>query len=81
MPSFLAAADDPAVLLAQRLSGVDHTTLVGFGTEAGLFQSAGIASVVCGPGSITQTHQTDEYISLAQLTQAKTFLQALARHR
>ena len=56
-------------------------TLVGFGTEAGLFQSAGIASVVCGPGSITQAHQADEYVSLAQLAQAEAFLQALARHR
>jgi len=69
------------VRLAQQLAGTDRTTLVGFGTEAGLFQSAGIASVVCGPGSITQAHQADEYVSLAQLAQAEAFLQALARHR
>ena len=81
VPPFQAALDDPAVRLAQQLAGTDRTTLVGFGTEAGLFQSAGIASVVCGPGSITQAHQADEYVSLAQLAQAETFLQALARHR
>jgi acetylornithine deacetylase len=28
------------------------TTLVAFGTEAGLFKNAGIPTVVCGPGSI-----------------------------
>jgi len=81
VPPFQAAPDDPAVRLAQQLAGTDRTTLVGFGTEAGLFQSAGIASVVCGPGSITQAHQADEYVSLAQLAQAEAFLQALARHR
>jgi len=81
VPPFQAALDDPAVQLAQQLAGTDRTTLVGFGTEAGLFQSAGIASVVCGPGSITQAHQADEYVSLAQLAQAEAFLQALARRR
>ncbi len=77
MPSFLAAADDPAVLLAQRLSGVDHTTLVGFGTEAGLFQRAGIPTVVCGPGSIDQAHQADEFVGLDQLAACEDFLSAL----
>lgn len=81
VPPFEAARDDPAVQLALQLAGTDRTTLVGFGTEAGLFQSAGIASVVCGPGSITQAHQADEYVSLAQLAQAEAFLHALARHR
>ena len=46
MPAFLAAADDPAVLLAQRLAATDATTLVAFGTEAGLFQRAGTPTVV-----------------------------------
>jgi acetylornithine deacetylase len=81
VPPFQAALDDPAVRLAQQLAGTDRTTLVGFGTEAGLFQSAGIASVVCGPGSITQAHQADEYVSLSQLAQAEAFLHALARRR
>ena len=41
-PAFLARADDVAVLLAGRLAEADSTTLVAFGTEAGLFQKAGI---------------------------------------
>jgi acetylornithine deacetylase len=79
VPPFAAAADDPAVRLAQRLAGTGRTTLVGFGTEAGLFQSAGIASVVCGPGSIDQAHQADEYVTLAELARAEAFVLALAR--
>ncbi len=79
IPPFEAARDDPAVQLALQLTGGNSTTLVGFGTEAGLFQGAGIASVVCGPGSITQAHQADEYVSLAQLARAEAFLHALGR--
>ncbi len=79
MPSFKARTDEPAVQLAQRLAGTRQTTLVAFGTEAGLFQRAGLSTVVCGPGSINQAHQADEYVSLAQLAQAEAFLQALGR--
>ncbi|HEY2190247.1 MAG TPA: acetylornithine deacetylase [Caldimonas sp.] len=78
MPSFLARADDPAVLLARHLADVDETTLVAFGTEAGLFQRAGVPAVVCGPGHIAQAHQADEYVSLAQLAMGERFLGALA---
>ncbi len=78
MPAFLARADDVAVLLARRLAAAEGTTLVAFGTEAGLFQRAGVPTVVCGPGHIAQAHQADEYVSLAQLAEAERFLQALA---
>lgn len=77
MPSFLARADDPAVRLARRLVDTEATTLVAFGTEAGLFQKAGIPTVVCGPGHIAQAHQADEYVALDQLAAAERFLQAL----
>ena len=76
-PEFLARGDDPAVLLAARLAGAEATTLVAFGTEAGLFQRAGIPTVVCGPGHIAQAHQADEYVSLAQLAAGERFLQGL----
>ena len=78
MPSFLAPANDVAVLLARRLAESEQTTLVAFGTEAGLFLRAGIPTVVCGPGHIAQAHQADEYVSLAQLAQCERFLQGLA---
>ncbi len=77
MPAFQAPAADPAVRLAQRLSGRVDTTLVAFGTEAGLFQRAGMSTVVCGPGSIAQAHQADEYVSLEQLARCEQFLLGL----
>ena len=79
VPSFLGSASDPVVKLAQRLSGESRTTLVAFGTEAGLFRRAGIPTVVCGPGHIAQAHQPDEYVSLEQLARCERFLQQLAR--
>ncbi len=78
MPAFLAQMEEPAVQLALRLAGTRQTTLVAFGTEAGLFQGAGMSTVVCGPGSIAQAHQADEYVSLEQLARAEAFLQGLA---
>jgi acetylornithine deacetylase len=78
MPSFKAGEDEPAVALAARLAGTRQTTLVAFGTEAGLFQRAGISTVVCGPGSITQAHQADEFVSLDQLARCEAFLRGLA---
>ncbi len=78
MPAFSAATDEPAVALALRLAGTTRTTRVAFGTEAGLFQRAGMSTVVCGPGSIAQAHQADEYVSLEQLARCEAFLRALA---
>jgi acetylornithine deacetylase len=78
VPSFLGSAKDSITQLAQRLSGESTTTLVAFGTEAGVFKNAGIPTVVCGPGSINQAHQADEYVSLEQLARCEQFMQKLA---
>ncbi len=81
IPSFLGSAQDPITRLAQRLSGEQRTTQVAFGTEAGLFKNAGIPTVVCGPGSIEQAHQPDEYVSLEQLARCEAFMRGLAATR
>jgi len=77
VPAFQAHPDDPAVQLSLRLARTSQTTLVSFGTEAGLFQRAGMSTVVCGPGSIEQAHQADEYVTLEQLARCERFLQGL----
>ena len=81
IPSFLGSEADAVTRLAQRLSGEARTTLVAFGTEAGLFKNAGIPTVVCGPGSIEQAHQPDEYVSLEQLARCEAFMRDLAAVR
>jgi acetylornithine deacetylase len=77
VPDFLARADEPAVALARRLTGRSDTSLVAFGTEAGLFQRAGLSTVVCGPGHVAQAHQPDEFVSLEQLARCEAMLRAL----
>ncbi len=81
VPAFLGSAGDAVTRLAQRLAGAQRTTLVAFGTEAGLFKSAGIPTVVCGPGSINQAHQPDEYVSLEQLARCEDFMRGLVATR
>lgn len=66
--------DSPAVALAQDLSGANSIEAVSYGTEAGLFQDAGISAVVCGPGSIDQAHKADEFVALSELEACEKFL-------
>jgi acetylornithine deacetylase len=66
-----------AETLALRLAGKNRTQTVPFGTEAGHYQAVGIPTVVCGPGSIDQAHQADEYITLDQLEAGATFMRRL----
>lgn len=68
---------NPARELACRLTGVDTTARVPFATEAGLFQRSGLASVICGPGSIDQAHQPDEFITLEQVQAGLDFQRRL----
>ena len=81
IPSFLGSEQDDVTRLALRLAGEGRTTNVAFGTEAGLFKQAGLRTVVCGPGSINQAHQPDEYVSLEQLLRCQAFMEGLARVR
>ena len=50
---------------------------VSFATEAGSFQRAGIHTVVCGPGSIDQAHQPDEFIELSELDRCERMIEAI----
>ena len=70
LSAYPALATDPQSEVAQllaRLSGSDEFSTVAFGTEGGLFDQAGIPTVVCGPGSMDQGHKTDEFVSVEQL--------------
>ncbi len=74
----LNAAEDAAITqLVRALTRDNEIRKVAYGTEAGLFQAAGIPSVICGPGNIEQAHRPDEYVALDQLEQCEKFLTAL----
>ncbi len=77
VPPLLPEADSPAETLARALTGANAAIGAAFVTEAGLFQQAGIPAVVCGPGSIEQAHQPNEYIALDQVAACEAFLRRL----
>lgn len=71
----LAPEDEGAAeTLVRRLTGANDSRVVSFGTEGGLFQAAGLSTIVFGPGSIDQAHQANEYIDLMQVAACETFL-------
>ena len=65
--------------LVSSLTGDNSREVVSFGTEAGLFQEIGMSTVVCGPGSIEQAHQVDEFIELNELKKCLKFLDGLKK--
>lgn len=77
-PGLVRDVDSPAMRLACALSGSNDVHAVSYGTEAGLFQQAGIPAVVCGPGSIDQAHKADEFVELDQLEACAAFLRRVA---
>jgi acetylornithine deacetylase len=69
-----------AEALVRALTGdTEPAQLVSFGTEAGLFQQHGVATVICGPGFIEQAHKPDEFIAPAQLDACLEMLEGLPR--
>lgn len=63
-----------AEILLRQLTGLNHSGVVSFGTEAGAFQHSGIPAAIFGPGSITQAHQPDEFIEIEQLSECVDFM-------
>ncbi|WP_237152205.1 acetylornithine deacetylase [Oryzibacter oryziterrae] len=73
-------ADAPLVGLLEALTGRPSIAAVSYGTEAGLYQAAGIPAIICGPGDIDRAHKPDEYIRAGELSEAEAMIAALGRH-
>lgn len=69
-----------ALALGRLLLDDPDEDVVSFGTEAGLFQRAGIPAIVCGPGSIDVAHQPDEFVEIGQLDACLAMLHRLMAH-
>ena len=77
-PGLGTSPDADVVRFAQGLVGGNGTIKVPYGTEGGLFAARlGVATVICGPGSMAQGHTADEYIEADQLARCETMLDAL----
>jgi len=69
-----------AEALCRALTGDNAEHVVSYGTEAGLFQDGGYSACICGPGSIEQAHQPDEFIEISQLDAGEAFMNRLIDH-
>ena len=78
-PGLDTAADAEIAGLGLRFADSNQTIKVAYGTEGGRFASAPLTlpTIVCGPGSITQAHQPDEFIAVQQLERCDQFLDRL----
>jgi len=76
-PALVPEQDGAAERLARQLTGDNGVHVVSYGTEAGQFQERDYSTVVCGPGSIEQAHQPNEFISIAQFEAGKAFMRRL----
>jgi acetylornithine deacetylase len=76
-PAVERAEQDRLTALARALARNDATSKVAYATEAGLFQRAGIPSIICGPGSIGEAHKPNEFITLEQVALCESFMERL----
>jgi len=76
-PYLAPSPNNPAADLAKAITGHNSTDVVAYAAEAGQFQEGGFSVVICGPGSIDQAHQPDEFIALSQIEEGTQFMRRL----
>jgi acetylornithine deacetylase len=75
VPPLTPERDGAAERLIRRLAGDNGPgRAVAYAAEAGQFQQAGYSTVICGPGSIEQAHQADEYVERTQMQRGAAFM-------
>ncbi|MBB2830599.1 UNVERIFIED_ORG: acetylornithine deacetylase [Rhizobium esperanzae] len=78
-PALSLDADAPLARLLEELTGAPTLAAVSYGTEAGLYQAAGIDAIICGPGDISRAHRADEFIRLDELAACEQMILRLAK--
>ncbi|MHC4491372.1 MAG: M20/M25/M40 family metallo-hydrolase, partial [Planctomycetota bacterium] len=74
-PPLLLDADVPIHRTLCGLTGQETDAAVSFATDAGWLARARMECVVFGPGSITEAHKPNEFVSKADLARARTYLE------
>lgn len=76
-PALSLSADAPIARLMARVTGEVPLAAVSYGTEAGLYQAAGIDAIICGPGDIARAHKPNEYVTRDELADSVGMLERL----
>lgn len=75
VPPMARVLDSKAEGFVRRVGGDNLDVIAAsFGAEAGQFQQAGFSTVICGPGSIDQAHQPDEFIAISEIEKCMLFM-------
>ncbi|PDT14790.1 acetylornithine deacetylase [Rhizobium sp. J15] len=77
-PALSLAPTAPLAGLLRELTGKAPLAAVSYGTEAGLYQRAGVDAIICGPGDIARAHKPDEFILTSELAACQAMVEALA---
>jgi acetylornithine deacetylase len=78
MPGMALPADHALATVVKQVAGTNSAGKVAYGTEGGFYESAGIPTIICGPGDIAQAHQPDEWIAASELEACDGFVRRLA---
>jgi len=74
-PAFAPEPNGEGERIARLLAGDNGPPrVVPYAAEAGQFQEAGFSVAICGPGSIEQAHQPDEYVDRNQMERGAAFM-------
>ncbi|WFU12759.1 acetylornithine deacetylase (plasmid) [Rhizobium sp. CB3090] len=76
-PALSLAAEAPLALLMEELTEQTPLAAVSYGTEAGLYQAAGMEAIICGPGDIGRAHKANEFIEDGELFACVRMIEAL----
>ena len=74
------ALNGQAAQILTRLGLLENEAAVSYGTDGSALQLKGLPTVICGPGSMDQGHQADEYIEEEQLRQCGALISRIAEH-
>ena len=78
-PPMTPSGSADAEAFVRKLTGDNRRAgAVAYAAEGGQFQQSGFPTVICGPGSIEQAHQPNEYISVDQFRRGADFMRRLA---
>ncbi|RWA75326.1 MAG: acetylornithine deacetylase [Mesorhizobium sp.] len=76
-PALAPANGSELAAILTELTGQEPLTAVSYGTEAGLYQQAGIDAIICGPGDISRAHRPNEYIEIEELAACRKMIEDL----
>jgi len=76
-PALSLRRDAALAALLTELTGEASLAAVSYGTEAGLYQAAGLDAIICGPGDIDRAHKPNEYILASELTACQRLIESL----